>query len=573
MVNYPDLIFEKLDKNNLGYVKTNDLIKNLITQGKNNEDEELNSFYQNLNDILLTKSEEILFKLKQLQERPWIQQSKKNFKEKLKTIIYQISTQQLNDIDIESDESDEEIIKPGDISSRSRHRHPSSIMFLMTYSQVESSNQKARDFKAFRRQSRRYEGERGSFNSNSSYINMSKMTVNTKFASLHKMISPSLIARLSLQMEKLCSCDFDIFEVNSMMDKKTSIYLANNILNDFQMVETGLVNSDTLNSFITEIVMHYDREKAIYHNDLHAGDVMQTVYTIMIRGNMKKKMKLSDLDIFSLLIAALCHDYKHPGTNNDFSKNARTKYALRYNDISVLENFHIAQTFKVLSNNQFNILKNFSPEEYRIIRKRMVDTVLSTDMANHTKVLTSAKSKVELYDIVKGSNFEKIYEDIEETNKKLNDLFDAQQSMFNMIMHTADISNPGKPDKISSEWTRRVYEEFFVQGDMEKKLGLKISNFCDRNTTNINKAMIGFISFVVGPTIHCLTNLVPEVRDYSEYCNFNLRKHQKGAKNDELKALIEKNIKEEENRKKLKIQKNFTKKIGYNCGRIMSRIS
>ena len=31
-----------------------------------------------------------------------------------------------------------------------------------------------------------------------------------------------------------------------------------------------------------------------------------------------------------------------------------------------------------------------------------------------------------------------------------------------MIIHTADISNPGKPDKVSNEWTKRVYGEFFV---------------------------------------------------------------------------------------------------------------
>ena len=71
---------------------------------------------------------------------------------------------------------------------------------------------------------------------------------------------------------------------------------------------------------------------------------------------------------------------------------------------------------------------------------------------------------------------------------------------------------------------------------MEKKLNIPISNFCDRETTNINKAMIGFISFVVGPTIDTLTNLIPEVFDYTEYCRSNLRKHKIGAKNDDYRA-------------------------------------
>ena len=252
-------------------------------------------------------------------------------------------------------------------------------------------------------------------------------------------------------------------------------------------------------------------------------------------------MKLSKLDIFSILTAAFCHDYKHPGTNNLYNINARTKYAMRYNDISVLENYHISQTFKVLNHRPFNIFANFSPEEFRISRRRMIDGVLATDMANHTKVLSAAKTKTELYDIVKGNNFEKIFVDVSEENKNNNkeliSLFDQQQCLLNMIIHTSDISNPAKPDKISSQWTVRVYDEFFVQGDLEKEKGLPVSNFCDRKTTNVNKAMIGFISFVVGPTINTLTNLIPEVMDYTEYCKSNLRKHQRGAKEEDKLAI------------------------------------
>ena len=94
-----------------------------------------------------------------------------------------------------------------------------------------------------------------------------------------------------------------------------------------------------------------------------------------------------------------------------------------------------------------------------------------------------------------------------------------------MIVHISDISNPSEPDGISQKWTQKVYEEFFIQGDLEKDNKLPVSNFCDRNTTNINKAMIGFISFVVEPTINCLVNLIPEVSDYKDYCESNLRKH------------------------------------------------
>ena len=54
-------------------------------------------------------------------------------------------------------------------------------------------------------------------------------------------------------------------------------------------------------------------------------------------------MKLGVLDLFSMLVAALC-DYKNQ--NNLFQIYTKSKYSMRYNDIS-RENYHLAQSFKV----------------------------------------------------------------------------------------------------------------------------------------------------------------------------------------------------------------------------------
>ena len=529
-----DIIFEKLDTYNLGFVKTDDLIKSLISGNENKDgDEELAVFYQKLNNILKTKSEEIMFRLKKLQNKHWIKKSPE-LSSKLKKVIVEITTQQLTDVIL-----DDENIKK---------KQKDDVSFLMKYSQIEDHKQKENDLQVIRRQSKKY----------SSYIEMNNLNLINSTEeliinkSLPTMISPSIIAKLSEQIEKISSCDFDIFELNNLLGKKTSVYLSSEILGRLSLVDNGCVPQNILSEFIKEIIAHYDRNKAIYHNDLHAGDVMQTVHTIFVKGNMGVKMKLNEMDIFSILVAALCHDYKHPGTNNAYNINARTKYAMRYNDLHVLESYHISQTFKILSNKKYNIFQNFSPEEYRISRRRMIDAVISTDMAKHTKVVTAAKTKTELYDIIKGKNFTKIFEDIpddDKNNKQLIDLYNRQQCLLNMIVHTSDISNPAKPDKVSEQWTKRVYDEFFVQGDMEKERKLPISNFCDRNTTNVNKAMIGFISFVVGPTINCLVNLIPEVSDYKDYCESNLRKHQRGAKEDDKMSILAKKKKEEEQKK------------------------
>ena len=162
--------------------------------------------------------------------------------------------------------------------------------------------------------------------------------------------------------------DFDIFELDELMSEKASVLIANEILKRVDFVRSGMIDS-------------YSRTNALYHNDLHAADVMQTLFTMMMRGDLQNKMKLGDLDKFSMLIGAICHDLKHTGQNNIFHINTRSKIAMKYNDISVLENFHIAQTFKLLSIDEYNILKNFKPEEYRILRRRMIEGILATDMA------------------------------------------------------------------------------------------------------------------------------------------------------------------------------------------------
>ena len=169
----------------------------------------------------------------------------------------------------------------------------------------------------------------------------------------------------------------------------------------------------------------------------------------------------------------------------------------------------------------------------------MIEGVLATDMANHQSVLSNIKAKIASFNINKGNNFESIFKS-KEIQSNLSKLFEAQQGVLNMLIHSADISNPAKPDKISEAWTKRVYDEFFVQGDMEKEMGLPISNFCDRNTTNINKAMIGFINYVVLPTFDLLSTLIWEAAEYRDHCKANLKKYQNNVKKEEREAKMNK---------------------------------
>ena len=179
---------------------------------------------------------------------------------------------------------------------------------------------------------------------------------------------------------------------------------------------------------------------------------------------------------------------------------------------------------------EYNILAHFNSAQFRLIRKRIIESILSTDMANHGRYLTALKNKITVNGVNEGENVGLIIDDNDPSVK-----FDNQQLVLNNLLHCADISNPAKLSKVYRKWVDLVFVEFFNQGDAEKKEGLSVSLLCDRATTDINKAQVGFIKFVVRPTFECLKNIIPELATYIDYINKNLKMYEDEIKKDEDK--------------------------------------
>lgn len=179
---------------------------------------------------------------------------------------------------------------------------------------------------------------------------------------------------------------------------------------------------------------------------------------------------------------------------------------------------HISESFQVLLKQENNILEAFSPEEFKHVRKRMINCILATDMANHVSHFNALKAKLELSDIKNGKNIEKILDNNDKVKK-----FENQQTILNWVIHTSDVSNPAKPSNVYDEWIDRVLVEFFNQGDEERNAGLPITYLCDRNTVDRNNSQIGFIKFVVSPTFEVLLNIIPEIQPYHNRILENLK--------------------------------------------------
>jgi len=80
---------------------------------------------------------------------------------------------------------------------------------------------------------------------------------------------------------------------------------------------------------------------------------------------------MSKMDVFCTLLSGAAHDIDHPGTNNMFETKRRSKLALLYNDVSVLENHHAASFFFMTENeNQnCNVFSGLSDDEKIECRK------------------------------------------------------------------------------------------------------------------------------------------------------------------------------------------------------------
>ena len=53
-----------------------------------------------------------------------------------------------------------------------------------------------------------------------------------------------------------------------------------------------------------------------------------------------------------------------------------------------------------------------------------------------------------------------------------------------LFLHFADISNPLKPFDICKAWAWRVLDEFFNEGDEQKRLGIPVGMLNDRDKVN-----------------------------------------------------------------------------------------
>ncbi|XP_057401482.1 high affinity cGMP-specific 3',5'-cyclic phosphodiesterase 9A isoform X2 [Balaenoptera acutorostrata] len=274
--------------------------------------------------------------------------------------------------------------------------------------------------------------------------------------------------------------DVWLWEPNEMLSCLEHMY------HDLGLVRDFGINPITLKRWL--LCVHDNYRNNPFHNFRHCFCVTQMMYSMIWLCGLQEKF--SQMDILILMTAAICHDLDHPGYNNTYQINARTELAIRYNDISPLENHHCAVAFQILSQPECNIFSSVPAEGFKQIRQGMITLILATDMARHAEIMDSFKEKMENFDY---SNEE-------------------HMTLLKMILiKCCDISNEVRPVEVAEPWVDCLLEEYFMQSDREKSEGLPVAPFMDRDKVTKATAQIGFIKFVLIPMFETVTKLFPVV--------------------------------------------------------------
>lgn len=285
-------------------------------------------------------------------------------------------------------------------------------------------------------------------------------------------------------VEEVTQWKFNVFE----RTEDELLVLAKTMFTHLGLLQEFGIDEDKLEKFLVVVKQNYKNNP--YHNWIHAFDVTQATFCFLTHFHGHKL--LTNLDVLAILVASLCHDVGHPGVNNAFMVSTSSELALLYNDQSVLENYHTATLFRLLKDHpELNIFSNLPPAKFKEIRKLIIECVIATDPAVHYEYVTKLSSK---------ADSDKVDWNREDAGERL--------LLMKAIIKMADISNVAREwDRAGFEWSRRVTEEFFNQGDKEKELGYEVAAFLDREATTIFKNSMNFIDFFAAPLFKNLGRL------------------------------------------------------------------
>ncbi|KAK3100066.1 hypothetical protein FSP39_014218 [Pinctada imbricata] len=253
---------------------------------------------------------------------------------------------------------------------------------------------------------------------------------------------------------------------------------------------------EKLCGFILTVKKNY--RPVTYHNFEHGFHVSHSLwYMLSIAPDL-----FTTFEKMALVISGICHDIDHRGYNNAFFTKLSHPLAALYST-SVMEQHHYKQTVTILHTEGIDIFSFLDHDSYKQILELIRHHILATDLALYFGNQKSISSALDggTYDIT-------------------DDTYRLQTKAI--MMSAADLCATCKPWETQDATVEKLYDEFYMQGDEEKKRGLVPLPMMDRATVKDQpKQQIGFIDFICVPLYTTLARIIPETEPLLVACKEN----------------------------------------------------
>ncbi|KAJ3038759.1 hypothetical protein HDV00_000333 [Rhizophlyctis rosea] len=351
------------------------------------------------------------------------------------------------------------------------------------------------------------------------------LTVAMELMSFHATTHPSDFERFiksapreTVPYEQLRSSEFDPHDYGNEDDRL--VVIVRQMFLDMGYVEKFRIPIEKWDQYMLTVRKNYrpGKRSVAYHNFTHAVSVAHMVYYLVKSGALAGYT--DDVEQFSMFVAALNHDIDHRGTNNQFQKNAQTALAAFYST-STMERHHFNHAMTILSAPGHNILEAMDEQNYARCLKYFENAILATDLA----VYFANKGKIAK--IVEGGGVDR--ENGEHRDLVLLTLLlgSGVHQLRGLVMTCSDLSAMTKPFHCAKRTADHVYEEFFIQGEEERRLNLPYSaELMDRSkSVEIPRMQMDFMGFIVKPAFDALGGMIDgPVKKLNEAVNYNLGK-------------------------------------------------
>jgi hypothetical protein len=251
----------------------------------------------------------------------------------------------------------------------------------------------------------------------------------------------------------------------------------------FAIKESGLlsvlqVSLENLRAFANNVAQVYNDTYNPYHNMSHAIHVFHSVYVFLKLPEIRTIVEINPEIAFVVYITALCHDIDHCGSTNRFLIATKNIKAIKYNGVSPQEMHHASVTLNLIE--KHNVLEG-SIVDARLFKENMVNVILSTNIANHNKIIKSFSANSPL-------------------------------KCMKLLIKCADLSHTFASTDNHITWVSMLQEEFYIQGDREKYYSLPVTAMFDREAPeHFALTQAYFFKIIVFPMFKLLFDTFPSV--------------------------------------------------------------